>query len=118
MNEQRNLVRPKIVPIAEPKVFEPQAYEQLAAVDPFSKEKLTQALQRDGAQSVANGALVAPELARRKQPLEAFPLDAMTMVGSMIRDGKPVALVKVNNLLYQVRPGDYLGQNYGRVMKI
>ena len=43
---------------------------------------------------------------------------AMTMVGSMIRDGKPVALVKVNNLLYQVRPGDYLGQNYGRVMKI
>ena len=118
MNEQRNLVRPKIVPIAEPKVFEPQAYEQLAAVDPFSKEKLTQALQRDGAQSVANGALVAPELARRKQPLEAFPLDAMAMVGSMIRDGKPVALVKVNNLLYQVRPGDYLGQNYGRVMKI
>ena len=83
MNEQRNLVRPKIVPIAEPKVFEPQAYEQLAAVDPFSKEKLTQALQRDGAQSVANGALVAPELARRKQPLEAFPLDAMTMVGTL-----------------------------------
>ena len=102
MNEQRNLVRPKIVPIAEPKVFEPQAYEQLAAVDPFSKEKLTQALQRDGAQSVANGALVAPELARRKQPLEAFPLDAMTMVGSMIRDGKPVALVKVFVVLMSV----------------
>ena len=118
MTEQRNLVRPKVVPIAEPKVFEPQPYEQLAAVDPFSKEKLTQALRRDGAQSVANGALVAPELARRKQPLEAFPLDAMSMVGSMIREGKPVALVKVNNLLYQVRPGEYLGQNYGRVMKI
>lgn len=118
MGEQRNLARPKIVPIAEPKVFEPQSYEQLAAVDPFSKEKLTQALRRDGAQSVANSALVEPELARRKQPLEAYPLDAMTMVGSMIRGGKPVALVRVNNLLYQVRPGDYLGQNYGRVMKI
>ncbi len=118
MNDQRNLSRPKIAPISEPKVFKPTAYEQMAAVDPFSKEKLTQALQRDGTQSVANGALVAPELARRKQPLEAFPLDAMAMVGSMVRDGRPVALVKVNNLLYQVRPGDYLGQNYGRVMKI
>ena len=118
MADQRNVTRPKIVPIAEPKVFEPQLYEQVAAVDPFSKDKLTQALQRDGGQSVANSALVAPELARRKQALEAFPLDAMAMVGSMVRAGKPVALVRVNNLLYQVRPGDYLGQNYGRVMKI
>ncbi len=118
MAAQRNATRPKIEPISEPKVFQPQAYEQLTAVDPFNRDKLTQALKREGAQSVANGALVAPELARRKQALEAFPLDAIAMVGSMLRDGKPVALVKVNNLLYQVRPGDYLGQNYGRVMKI
>ncbi len=118
MTEQRNLTHPKIVPITEPKVFEPQRYDQVALVDPFSKDKLTQALQRDGGQSVANSALVTPELARRKQALEAFPLDAMAMVGSMARDGKPVALVRVNNLLYQVRPGNYLGQNYGRVMKI
>lgn len=118
MAQQRKLTHPKVVPITEPKVFEPQQYQQLASVDPFSKDKLTQALQRDGGQTVANNALVAPELARRKQALEAFPLDAMAMVGSMVRDGKPVALVRVNNLLYQVRPGDYLGQNYGRVMKI
>jgi type IV pilus assembly protein PilP len=36
----------------------------------------------------------------------------------MNRGGQPVALVKVENLLYQVRPGNYLGQNYGRVNKI
>jgi type IV pilus assembly protein PilP len=42
----------------------------------------------------------------------------MALVGSMVRAGQPVALVKVNNLLYQVRPGDYLGQNFGRVTKI
>ena len=118
MADQRNLAHPKVLPIGEPKVFKPQSYDQLSAVDPFNKEKLTQALQRDGSKSVANAALVAPELARRKQALEAFPLDAMAMVGSMVRDGKPVALVLVNNLLYQVRPGDYLGQNFGRVMKI
>lgn len=118
MAQQRKQTHPKVVPIAEPKVFEPAQYDQLASVDPFSKEKLTQALQRDSGKAVANSALVAPELTRRKQALEAFPLDAMAMVGSMVRDGKPVALVRVNNLLYQVRPGDYLGLNYGRVMKI
>ena len=118
MADQRKSIVPKIVPIAEPKVFEPKAYEQVAAVDPFDKDKLAQALRRDGGQTVANSALVAPELARRKQALEAYPLDTMVMVGSMERAGKPVALIRVNNLLYQVRPGEYLGQNYGRVMKI
>ena len=40
------------------------------------------------------------------------------MVGSLINIGKPVALVRVDNLLYQVRVGNYLGQNYGRITKI
>lgn len=118
MLEERNQTRPKVDPIPAPKQFKPEAYTNAATVEPFSKEKLTQALKRDSSQVVANGALVAPELARRKEPMEAFPLDAMAMVGSIVKAGQPVALVKVDNLLYQVKQGSYLGQNYGKVMKI
>lgn len=118
MLEERNQTRPKVDPIPAPKQFKPEAYSNAAAVEPFSKEKLTQALKRDSSQVVANGALVAPELARRKEPMEAFPLDAMALVGSIFKAGQPVALVKVDNLLYQVKQGSYLGQNYGKVMKI
>jgi type IV pilus assembly protein PilP len=118
MADQKNQIRPRIVPISEPKQFRPESYSQVGAVEPFSKEKLTQALRRESAQVAANGALVAPELARRKEALESVPLDGMTMVGSYVRDGRPVALVRVDNLLYQVKPGNYLGQNYGRVVKI
>lgn len=118
MTEQRAQTRPNVTPIPEPKKFTPQAYTQEAAIDPFSNQKLTQALRRDSAQASANAGLVAPELARRKEPLESFPLDAMTMVGSLVKQGSPIALVKVDNLLYQVRPGNYLGQNYGRIMKV
>jgi type IV pilus assembly protein PilP len=50
--------------------------------------------------------------------MEAFPLDSMTLVGSIIKAGQPVALVKVDNLLYQVKLGNHLGQNFGRVTKI
>ena len=60
MADQRNLTRPKIVPIAEPKVFKPQQYAEAASLDPFNKDKLTRALQRDGGPSVANSALVVP----------------------------------------------------------
>ena len=118
MVEERNQTRPKVAPIPAPKQFKPEAYTNAATIEPFSNQKLTQALKRDASQVVANGGLVAPELARRKEPMEAFPLDAMSLVGSIIKAGQPVALVKVDNLLYQVKLGNYLGQNYGRVTKI
>jgi len=118
MAEQNAQTRPSVKPIAEPKQFKPELYAQTGAVEPFSSQKLTQALKRDSAQAVSNGALVAPELVRRKEALEAFPLDAVSLVGSLGKEGQPVALVKVDNLLYQVRVGNHLGQNYGRVTKI
>jgi type IV pilus assembly protein PilP len=119
MQEQRAQTKPNVQPIPEPKKFTPQDYTQEAAIDPFSVQKLTQALKRDSQQSSsASTALLAPELNRRKEPLEAFPLDAMAMVGSLVKQGQPVALVRVDNLLYQVRPGNYLGQNYGRITKV
>ncbi|MBX3656036.1 MAG: pilus assembly protein PilP [Ramlibacter sp.] len=118
MAEQRAQMKPRIQPIPEPKKFTPQAYNQEGETDPFSNLKLTQALKRESSQVTSNAALISPELARRKEALEAFPLDSMTMVGSLLKAGQPVALVKVDGLLYQVRTGNYLGQNFGRVTKV
>lgn len=118
MAEQRNQKRPKIEPIPEPKKFTPQAYTQETAFDPFSNQKLTQALKRETAQSASSTTLISPELARRKEPLESFPLDAMSMVGTLVKQGQPVALLKVDSLLYQVRTGNYVGQNFGRITKV
>lgn len=118
MADQKSQTRPRIAPISEPKQFKPESYAQVTAVDPFSNQKLTQALKKDSAQSTSNSALIDPELARRKEALEAYPLDAMSLVGSMLKANQPVALIKIDSLLYQVRTGNYLGQNYGRVTKI
>jgi type IV pilus assembly protein PilP len=118
MVQERNATKPHVAPISAPKQFIPEPYTNAATIEPFSNQKLTQALKRDSSQATSNGALVAPELARRKEPMEAFPLDAMVLVGSIIKAGQPVALVKVDNLLYQVKLGNYLGMNFGRVTKI
>ena len=118
MTAQRNSTRPKIAPLQEPTKFTPQTYIQDGSIEPFSNQKLAQALKRDSNQATANAALIAPELSRRKEPLEAMPLDAVAMVGSMTKAGQPVALVKVDNLIYQVRVGNYLGQNYGRITAV
>lgn len=118
MQELRASIRPHVVPLTEPKQFIPQNYEGESGMDPFNVAKLTQALRRDSAQASAGSSLVSPEMARRKQPLEAYPLDAMTMVGSLDKAGMPTALLRVEKLLYQVRVGDYIGQNYGKIVKI
>jgi type IV pilus assembly protein PilP len=118
MASERAQARPRVTPITEPKKFEPQAYTVASELDPFNPLKLTQALKRDSSQSGANAALIAPEQIRRKEPLEAFPLDTMAMVGSLSKSGKPTALLKVDKLLYQVQVGNYLGQNYGRIQSI
>lgn len=118
MTAQRNATNPRVTPLSAPTQFVPQSYDQQDAIEPFSNQKLVQALKRDSNKTTANAALIAPELSRRKEPLEAMPLDAVAMVGSLTKAGQPVALVRVDNLIYQVRVGNYLGQNYGRITAV
>lgn len=115
MEQQRREVKPNVPPLSPPKKFDPQPYASMQSVEPFSNQKLTVAIKQESRQP---NSLLAGEVNRRKEPLEAFPLDSMAMVGSIARGGQPHALLRVDNLLYQVKVGEYLGQNYGRITKI
>ena len=115
MEQQKREVKPNVQPLSPPKKFVPQPYVALNGVEPFSAQKLTVALKQEAKQP---NSLLAAEINRRKEPLEAYPLDSMRMVGSVTKTGRPYALLKVDNLLYQVKQGDYLGQNYGKITKI
>ncbi len=118
MLSERNSIRPDVKPLPEPTRFEPYPYGGERFVEPFSGERLASILSAGQSVPGERSELIEAELIRRKQPLEAFPLDAMTMVGVLDRKGKKVGLVKVDSLLYQVAAGAYLGQNFGKIMKI
>jgi type IV pilus assembly protein PilP len=115
MEQQKREVKPSVEPLSAPKKFVPQAYTALTSVDPFSTQKLTVALKQEVRQP---NSMLAAEINRRKEPLEAYPLDGMSMVGSVVKQARQYALLRVDNLLYQVKVGDYLGQNYGKITKI
>ena len=115
MEQEKRVVKPNVEPLLPPKKFVPQSYLALAGVEPFSTQKLTVALKQEARQP---NSLMAAEINRRKEPLEAYPVDSMSMVGSVNRNGRPYALLRVDNLLYQVKAGDYLGQNYGKITRI
>ena len=115
MEQQRREVKPNVQPLSPPKKFTPEPYSAVSGVEPFSNQKLAVALKQEARQP---SSLLSAELNRRKEPLEAYPLDSMGMVGSVDKNGQRHALLRVDNLLYQVKVGDHLGQNYGKITKI
>lgn len=61
----------------------------------------------------------APDQKRLKQPLEAYPLDALKFVGILEQGPIIWALIKQpDTQITRVRVGDYMGQNYGRIIVI
>ena len=60
-----------------------------------------------------------PDTERPRQFLEQFPLDTLSMVGTLTREGSTYGLVQTQDgLVHRVSPGDYLGQNDGRIDEI
>lgn len=115
MDQERKSVKPSVQPLVPPKKFDPAPYQGAEAVEPFSNQKLAVAIKQEARQP---NSLLAAELNRRKEPLEAYPVDSMSMVGSLTKGGRQFALLKVDNLLFQVKQGDYLGQNFGKITRI
>ncbi len=118
ISDQRKALKPRVAPISPPSKFVPEQYGENSALDPFSNIKLTSALKRDSKKSGAGEALIKPEAARRKEPLEAVSLETMAYVGNLLQNSQRIALVKVGGLLHQIKVGNHLGQNFGKVLKI
>ncbi len=60
-----------------------------------------------------------PDLNRAREPLEAFPLDSLLMVGTLEREGDFFALIKDNTgIVHTAQIGNYVGQNSGKIQKI
>ena len=68
-------------------------------------------------QSAGNGARPDPE--RSREFLEQFPLDTLRMVGTLQQGETSYGLVQDSEgLIHRVVPGNYLGQNDGRIVEI
>jgi type IV pilus assembly protein PilP len=111
VKSQTRVAVPKLSP---PKDFVPFAYAEQDVTDPFSANKLLAEMARvDKA-----GGGIQPDMNRRKEPLEAFPLDTFKMVGTLQKAGLTYALLQIDHSIYQVQKGQHLGQNFGLVTAI
>jgi len=117
MSEVKQSTHVTTQPVAPPKEFSPFVYDSGGAVEPFDPQKILMAVARQ-AQARASASAVKPDLERRREVLEGFPLDQIHMVGMMRKAGINVALVETNGSTHMVRVGNYIGQNFGVVTRI
>lgn len=115
MAEVRNNTPPIKETIPEPKRFEPFRYENLAQTDPFSQRKLQAAFDKLQSRN-KNG--LQPDVNRRRESLESYPLEQIRMVGHLSSGKQSFALLQVESLVYQARVGNYAGQNFGVITKV
>ena len=101
----------RVDPLPAVKPFEPFTYEGFDLPDPFKPRKLT-------ANKEGGGGGLAPDLNRRKEPLEAFPLEQLKMVGTLTQGNDTYALVRADKTLYRVKKGNYMGQNFGLITDV
>jgi type IV pilus assembly protein PilP len=109
-------LRGRVDPLPQVRPYEPVPYTAEGLVDPFRPERIDVA-QRQLASSVS-GSRIDKERDRPKEPLEAFPLESIQMMGTITQHKETFGLVKAGPNLYRVKKGNYMGQNFGVVTGI
>lgn len=110
MAEAAQGMRAKIDPLPEVKPYAPVEYNADGSLnDPFKPRKAL----------TTKTTGIQPDFNRPKEPLEAYPLESLKLVGSLSRDDLQYALIKTpDNNVQQVTIGNYMGQNFGIVSEI
>jgi type IV pilus assembly protein PilP len=108
--------RGRVDPLPQVRPYEPVPYTAEGQVDPFRPERIEVAQRR--ITPSATSSRLEKERDRPKEPLEAFPLESIQMMGTITQDKETFGLVKAGPNLYRVRKGNYMGQNFGVVTGI
>lgn len=85
----------------------------------YAAEDLRSPFQPDRPQGRGGAPGVRPDTNRPKEYLEQFPLDTLSLVGTLAQSGSSYALLQSEDgLVHKVAPGNYVGQNDGRVVAV
>jgi type IV pilus assembly protein PilP len=101
----------RVQPIPEIRPFPIISYDAGDLPEPFNPSKVVPE-RRSG------GGGIQPDFDRPREPLEAYPLESLKMVGVMRKDKVLHALIQVDNTVYQVRPGNHMGQSFGVITSV
>ena len=108
-------LRGRVDPLPQVKPYEPVPYKAFDEIDPFKPSRID-VIASGAAMAGASG--IKPDQNRAKEPLEAFPLETLRMVGTLSQDKDTFGLVRAGPNLFRVKKGNYMGLNFGVITGI
>jgi type IV pilus assembly protein PilP len=109
MDVQERGLSGDVKPLPEILPFPVVGYNADGLVEPFAGGRI---------EPEARSSVGGPDLLRPREPLEAYPLESLTMVGVLRQTPRVHGLVKVGQTLHQVRVGSHVGQDHGVVTAV
>lgn len=103
-----------VEPLPEYELYKGFTYVSMDLRDPFGIPELDA-----GAPTLMGSNKNKPDLNRRREALEMFPLDSLEMVGELGRGGQSWGLVKDSEgVVHRVKAGNFAGQNFGKIIAV
>lgn len=103
----------KVEPLPEIKTTDPFVYSSAKLADPFAGGNLKPMVSKPGSGGPR------PDMNRRREPLEDYPLDALKMVGTLARGKQAWAVIQApDGTIHRASVGNHLGQNFGTITRI
>jgi type IV pilus assembly protein PilP len=116
MRDQAKTMKGRVPPLPPVKQYTAFDYAANELPDPFRPSKIEPEQGRGPVKGNPGGKM--PDFARKKEPLEAYPLESLKMVGTLQQDKTMYALVRADTNLYRVKKDNYMGTNFGKIMDI
>jgi len=113
MNGQATGMRGAVKPLPEIRIFPVVDYIAVDELEPFNVARIEPPKPE---KRRVNDPRLDPD--RQREPLEAYPLESLAMVGILGKGKSLNALIQADKSLYQVRVGNFMGRNYGKVIAI
>ncbi len=103
-----------IEPLPEVKPYETFTYNAFDLRSPFMQPP-----QKETVMALPSNNGIAPDVHRRKEILESYPLDALRMVGTLEKEeGIWAIVIDSDGAVHRIKAGNYVGQNHGKIDKV
>ncbi|SHE62765.1 type IV pilus assembly protein PilP [Modicisalibacter ilicicola DSM 19980] len=103
----------QVAPLPEAPEYRPVTYDQAAGRSPFVPER------PEPEQATVDDSSLTPDFERRKEPLEAYALESLTLLGTLRIDDRASVLVRdPEGEVHRLHPGEHLGTDFGRITRI
>jgi type IV pilus assembly protein PilP len=112
IDDVKRKTKGRVEPLPEVKTYESYTYQAQDLRDPFTpfSEAPSEELAQPG---------ITPDMHRKREALEAFPLDSLKFVGTIEKDGATWGLITApDKAIYRVQVGNHMGKNYGEIMAL